>query len=292
MRSAFSSGEQGGYISPKEYLVALYVIPLWLCLILICLRGSARWSIRRRNGASASVRGGRDDSDNDNLGVGASGDSEGGLNQSSLGQLKEYTFTAAGEGVPDRDSGAKYQTTDCSVCMEAFEEGDRIRELPCGHMFHLECVDEWLKLHPSCPICREDVRDALKEETAGEEEAAPSGSPTSTLDVEQGGGTTSRAPSATTGLPQQDRGGGASSSSAAMSVLPFTNPLRFLRESWNHQSTAVAAVEQRFASRRDRARHAARQAAATESQSPPPVVTAHPERGPRLRFGFFSVQCE
>ena len=146
-RSAFSSGEQGGYISPKEYLVALYVVPLWLCLILICLRSTARWSVRR-NGARDSLR-----VSTNEVGVDASGDSEGGLNQSILGQLKQYTFTtAAGVSMPDqpgqevagagKDSGAKYQTTDCSVCMEAFEEGDRIRELPCGHIFHLECVDE------------------------------------------------------------------------------------------------------------------------------------------------------
>ena len=49
--------------------------------------------------------------------------------------------------------------------MDDFEDGDRIRELPCGHVFHAECVDEWLRVHPSCPVCRMDVGEALVETT-------------------------------------------------------------------------------------------------------------------------------
>ena len=43
----------------------------------------------------------------------------------------------------------------CSVCIDAFEEGDQLRTLPvCGHAFHKDCIDEWLKLHTTCPNCR------------------------------------------------------------------------------------------------------------------------------------------
>ena len=33
---------------------------------------------------------------------------------------------------------------ECAVCLSEFEEGDELRELPCGHVFHLECCDRWL----------------------------------------------------------------------------------------------------------------------------------------------------
>eukprot|EP00227_Mantoniella_beaufortii_P000398 CAMPEP_0197606370 /NCGR_PEP_ID=MMETSP1326-20131121/44909_1 /TAXON_ID=1155430 /ORGANISM="Genus nov. species nov., Strain RCC2288" /LENGTH=748 /DNA_ID=CAMNT_0043174275 /DNA_START=271 /DNA_END=2514 /DNA_ORIENTATION=- len=43
----------------------------------------------------------------------------------------------------------------CSVCIEGFEDGDRLRMLPaCAHVFHRECIDEWLAQHTTCPNCR------------------------------------------------------------------------------------------------------------------------------------------
>ncbi|KAF3446482.1 hypothetical protein FNV43_RR11661 [Rhamnella rubrinervis] len=43
----------------------------------------------------------------------------------------------------------------CSVCLADYKESDVLRMLPdCGHVFHLKCVDSWLRIHPSCPMCR------------------------------------------------------------------------------------------------------------------------------------------
>ncbi|GMN67811.1 hypothetical protein TIFTF001_036885 [Ficus carica] len=43
----------------------------------------------------------------------------------------------------------------CSVCLGDYGENDVLRLLPhCGHAFHLECVDPWLRLRPTCPLCR------------------------------------------------------------------------------------------------------------------------------------------
>lgn len=33
---------------------------------------------------------------------------------------------------------------ECAICLSQFEVGDRVRVLPCGHIFHLQEVDEWL----------------------------------------------------------------------------------------------------------------------------------------------------
>lgn len=57
-------------------------------------------------------------------------------------------------------SEAKLHKTDstaacCSICLADYKNTDMLRLLPeCGHLFHLKCVDPWLRLHPTCPVCR------------------------------------------------------------------------------------------------------------------------------------------
>jgi len=46
----------------------------------------------------------------------------------------------------------------CAVCLDDFEEGSEIYELPCSHKFHGEsCVKPWLRIHSSCPVCRYEL---------------------------------------------------------------------------------------------------------------------------------------
>ncbi|XP_022983126.1 RING-H2 finger protein ATL70-like [Cucurbita maxima] len=43
----------------------------------------------------------------------------------------------------------------CSICLGDYKNEDVLRLLPdCGHMFHSGCIDPWLRLNPSCPVCR------------------------------------------------------------------------------------------------------------------------------------------
>ncbi|PIA42826.1 hypothetical protein AQUCO_02000343v1 [Aquilegia coerulea] len=44
---------------------------------------------------------------------------------------------------------------ECAVCLSKFEETETLRLLPkCKHAFHVNCVDQWLENHSSCPLCR------------------------------------------------------------------------------------------------------------------------------------------
>lgn len=45
----------------------------------------------------------------------------------------------------------------CTICLSEFEEEEDVRRLPCMHLFHIECVDQWLATNKRCPICRVDI---------------------------------------------------------------------------------------------------------------------------------------
>ncbi|KAL6841390.1 hypothetical protein ACP4OV_028908 [Aristida adscensionis] len=47
------------------------------------------------------------------------------------------------------------QAAECSICISALVAGEKVKALPpCGHCFHPDCVDAWLRSQPSCPLCR------------------------------------------------------------------------------------------------------------------------------------------
>ena len=39
----------------------------------------------------------------------------------------------------------------CSICFEDFKVGVC---MPCSHMFHKDCIQDWLNIGNSCPLCR------------------------------------------------------------------------------------------------------------------------------------------
>jgi hypothetical protein len=68
--------------------------------------------------------------------------------------------------------------TTCSICIDEFENGEKLRLLPrCGHAFHTECILPWLvERQGLCPLCKVYVlspsqRQALHDRSADEEEA-------------------------------------------------------------------------------------------------------------------------
>ncbi|XP_072518246.1 E3 ubiquitin-protein ligase ARK2C isoform X2 [Salminus brasiliensis] len=49
----------------------------------------------------------------------------------------------------------------CTICLSMLEDGEDVRRLPCMHLFHQACVDQWLATSRKCPICRVDIQTQL-----------------------------------------------------------------------------------------------------------------------------------
>ena len=43
---------------------------------------------------------------------------------------------------------------ECSICFMEFKVNDKVSRLQCGHFFHGECINEWLRKRCTCPVCR------------------------------------------------------------------------------------------------------------------------------------------
>ena len=50
-----------------------------------------------------------------------------------------------------------HENDSCIICITDFEENDGIRMLPCCHIYHFACVDNWLSRKKTCPMCRSSI---------------------------------------------------------------------------------------------------------------------------------------
>ncbi|KAG6484802.1 hypothetical protein ZIOFF_053327 [Zingiber officinale] len=79
-------------------------------------------------------------------------DVEGGVDEATL---KSYPKMRYAQAKVAGISGSAPAAACCSICLSDYKESDVVRVLPeCGHVFHLRCVDPWLRLRPTCPLCR------------------------------------------------------------------------------------------------------------------------------------------
>ncbi|KAK2728074.1 hypothetical protein QYM36_008525 [Artemia franciscana] len=49
-----------------------------------------------------------------------------------------------------------------SVCLEDYKLRENVNKLSCSHLFHNKCVIPWLKLHGTCPVCRESLTEGKR----------------------------------------------------------------------------------------------------------------------------------
>jgi len=69
-----------------------------------------------------------------------------GLTKQQIDKIKSVIYVAG-----------KTDTDTCTICMDNYVKGTKLKVLPCKHEYHSECVNEWLASSKKCPVCSQDV---------------------------------------------------------------------------------------------------------------------------------------
>ncbi|CAD8110350.1 unnamed protein product [Paramecium sonneborni] len=48
-------------------------------------------------------------------------------------------------------------TDECLICLDKLKESDYVRLTYCTHIFHIQCIDNWLEKNRICPACRSEL---------------------------------------------------------------------------------------------------------------------------------------
>ncbi|CAN0389273.1 unnamed protein product [Pylaiella littoralis] len=87
-------------------------------------------------------------------------DEEVGGGGASRDQSCDRPSAAAGDLAQSRSETGEWSTDlACIVCFGDYADGDRLCRLPCRHVYHAECIHEWLDRArlPSCPLCKTNL---------------------------------------------------------------------------------------------------------------------------------------
>ena len=80
---------------------------------------------------------------------------------SDMGKCPDKTDIASSQNAAkDLNNASESELGTCGICLEDYREGELKKALSCPsrpHSFHKDCIDKWLKLDASCPICKNSV---------------------------------------------------------------------------------------------------------------------------------------
>lgn len=80
-----------------------------------------------------------------------------GLSQNATLGLDQVVINSYPKLIYSKRNGGSGNGNDvvCPICLCEYKDGEMLRMMPdCKHYFHVMCLDAWLKLNASCPVCR------------------------------------------------------------------------------------------------------------------------------------------
>lgn len=151
---------QGGANVPSLWIFLIIVLAVLLAVVIIA--SIIMHLIQRRQRASLQRRLERGEVDLETLGI-----KKMNVPQAQIDAMPKYVFTAGPEvpattlspapkGAAVVEHHPSFSQTTCPICIDDFVANETtVRELPCKHIFHPECIDLFLRDSSSlCPLCK------------------------------------------------------------------------------------------------------------------------------------------
>ncbi|KAF8105003.1 hypothetical protein N665_0164s0019 [Sinapis alba] len=82
-----------------------------------------------------------------------------GLSQRRISKLPTYKYGVKTKTCCWKIKKKKFMATDtqCTICLVDYVMGDKITTLPCKHIYHKDCISQWLTQSNVCCVCKAEV---------------------------------------------------------------------------------------------------------------------------------------
>ena len=82
-----------------------------------------------------------------------------GLSNDELNNLEVKTYGSLSDALSTESTQENLQNNVCSICLSEYQHDELIFIIPgCRHLFHENCIKDWLRTLAVCPYCRRNVR--------------------------------------------------------------------------------------------------------------------------------------
>eukprot|EP00746_Dinoflagellata_sp_MGD_P154601 gnl/MRDRNA2_/MRDRNA2_84921_c0_seq3.p1 gnl/MRDRNA2_/MRDRNA2_84921_c0~~gnl/MRDRNA2_/MRDRNA2_84921_c0_seq3.p1 ORF type:complete len:232 (+),score=36.04 gnl/MRDRNA2_/MRDRNA2_84921_c0_seq3:102-797(+) len=68
-----------------------------------------------------------------------------------------HVFTQSKEQKTSQDKEAQSSEPTCCICLCDMSVGETCCKMPCNHVFHKECIDNWARRKNQCPLCMQKI---------------------------------------------------------------------------------------------------------------------------------------
>lgn len=71
----------------------------------------------------------------------------------SLSQIQSLPVSRFSCGSLQQEDAQPGWCETCSICLSDYCQSEKLCHLPCGHQFHQQCAETWLRRNKKCPLC-------------------------------------------------------------------------------------------------------------------------------------------